>query len=102
MESDVPLGWQWPDGDVLHYLDKARRALRGHERADELARSCLVWLSVCGWAGRPLESLRGWVDTATLGKLRGLLLEFDDAHLREWVEKQVGWPPVSPMFRRVE
>lgn len=92
--------WQWPDHDLKVFAEKCRNALGRHERAPELTRSLLVYLSVCGWSGRPLESIKDWAQSAPQRKLRRLLLEFDDAELREWVEKQIGYPPISPMFRR--
>lgn len=91
-------GWQWDDRDIRIFAEKCRKALGRHERAPELTRSLLVYLSVCGWSGRALESIKDWTQSAPQRKLRALLMEFDDPDLRAWVEKQVGFPDHSSGF----
>lgn len=90
-------GWPWPDEHVALFARKCRRAVDS-ERVGELARSCLIWLALCGWAGRPVADLWGWTRSAPLDRLGGLLAEFDDPDLRTWIEKQVGFPDHSSGF----
>lgn len=100
-------GWPWPDDDVLYYATKARRALRHHEHRDELCRAALIWLALCGIDGQPLVDLRGWAESAPLGRLREWIVSFEAPGppgwptLRAWVESQVGYRTASlPAQRR--
>lgn len=85
-------GWPWPDTQLAYYARKARRAMVDHPRAGELTRACLIRLAVCGSGGAPVADLKAWVRAVTLPQLRESIEALDNPALREWVERQVGWP----------
>lgn len=92
--------WPWNDDDLAYYARKVRRAMAGHERGTELARSGLIWLALCGFDAQPVRDLKSWTKDRTLRVLREWITSFDDPGLRAWVEAQVGWPKASLPARR--
>lgn len=87
--------WPWPPEHLDYFGRKARRAMAGHERATELTRAALIWLALCGAGGRPIRNLQSWTRKVSLPQLAEFIRGFDIPWLREWVEKQVGFPPES-------
>lgn len=92
--------WPWPEDQLDYFGRKAMRAMADHERAGELCRSCLIWLALCGSGGFAVRDLRSWTRRVSLAQLREFVESFDTPGLREWVERQVGFPQASGGFGR--